>query len=107
MILNPNQIVIYIFARVMLSLARLAIQPGMHPLSGLITPESRSQITHNAWPVFASLTWAAVMYIYRWYPESLASSLRSSMVYMYVLVLFVSPPFLLLWIETRHADGSS
>jgi peroxisomal membrane protein 4 len=37
--------------------------------------------------VFASMTWALVMYIFRWYPETLASSLRSSMVYMYV-----SPP---------------
>ncbi|OQD77297.1 hypothetical protein PENDEC_c003G06457 [Penicillium decumbens] len=77
-----QQIVIYVFARVMLSLAKLAIQPNMHPLSSLITTESRTQITNNAWPVFASMTWAFVMYIFRWYPETLASSLRSSMVYM-------------------------
>jgi hypothetical protein len=30
------------------------------------------------------MTWAMVMYIFRWHPETLASSLRSSMVYMYV-----------------------
>lgn len=78
-----QQIVIYVFARVMLALAQLAVQPNMHPLSGLITPEARSRIKHNAWPVFASLTWAFVMYIYRWHPESLVSSLRSSMVYIY------------------------
>lgn len=81
-ILSIFQIVIYVFARVMLSLAKLAIQPDMHPLSSLITPEARTQITDNAWPVFASLTWAFVMYIFRWYPETLVSSLRSSMVYM-------------------------
>jgi peroxisomal membrane protein 4 len=66
----------------MLSLAKLAIQPNMHPLSSLISTEARTQITDHAWPVFASMTWAFVMYIFRWYPETLVSSLRSSMVYM-------------------------
>lgn len=66
----------------MLSLAKLAIQPNMHPLSSLISPEARTQITDHAWPVFASMTWAFVMYIFRWYPDTLVSSLRSSMVYM-------------------------
>ncbi|EKV20010.1 Peroxisomal membrane protein (PmpP24), putative [Penicillium digitatum PHI26] len=78
-----QQIVIYIFARVMLALAKLAVQPKMHPLSSLITSDSRTKITKNAYPVFASLTWAMVMYIFRWHPETLASSLRSSMVYIY------------------------
>ncbi|KAJ5475108.1 hypothetical protein N7539_008174 [Penicillium diatomitis] len=81
---NPYlQIVIYVFARVMLSLAKLSVQPGMHPLSSLITPQARTSITDNAWPVFASMSWALVMYLFRWYPETLASSLRSSMVYIY------------------------
>ncbi|OJJ88805.1 Tim17/Tim22/Tim23/Pmp24 family protein [Aspergillus glaucus CBS 516.65] len=78
-----QQIVIYVFARVALSLAKLSVEPNMHPLSHLITPEARSQIKDNAWPVFASLSWASVMYIFRWYPETLVSSLRSSMVYIY------------------------
>lgn len=81
---NCLQIVIYVFARVMLALAKLAVQPNMHPLSSLITSETRTKMTDNAYPVFASMTWAMVMYIFRWYPETLASSLRSSMVYMYV-----------------------
>ncbi|KAI2785886.1 hypothetical protein POX_h09648 [Penicillium oxalicum] len=78
-----QQIVIYVFARVMLSLAKLSVQPGMHPLSSLISPHARASITDNAWPVFASMSWALVMYLFRWYPETLASSLRSSMVYIY------------------------
>ncbi|KAH8433702.1 Tim17/Tim22/Tim23/Pmp24 family protein [Aspergillus melleus] len=78
-----QQIVIYVFARVLLAMAKLSVEPGMHPLSSLITPESRSEIQKNAWPVFASLSWAFVMYIFRWYPETLMSSLRSSMVYIY------------------------
>ncbi|GAD94133.1 peroxisomal membrane protein [Paecilomyces variotii No. 5] len=84
---NPGsvsqQIVIYVFARVMLALAKIAIQPNVHPLSHLITPEAREKMTNNAWPVFASFTWAFVMYIFRWYPDTLASSLRSSMKYIY------------------------
>jgi len=38
----------------------------------------------NGWPVFASLSWAMVMYIFRWHPEAVQSSLRSSMSYMWV-----------------------
>lgn len=68
----------------MLALAKLSVQPKMHPLSSLITSDARSQIMNNAYPVFAGMTWAMVMYIFRWHPETLASSLRSSMVYMYV-----------------------
>lgn len=75
---------IYIFARVVLGFAKLSVQPGMHPLSSLIGPEARKQIESNAWAVFASLSWAFVMYLFRWHPEVLMSSLRSSMVYMYV-----------------------
>lgn len=67
----------------MLSLAKLSVQPDMHPLSSLITPETREQITNNAYPVFASLSWAFVMFLFRWYPDTLMSSLRSSMVYIY------------------------
>ncbi|XHG02567.1 hypothetical protein AWENTII_005914 [Aspergillus wentii] len=78
-----QQIVIYIFARVMLALAKIAVAPNTHPLSSLITPEARTKLYDNAWPAFASLSWALVMYIFRWYPETLASSLRSSMVYIY------------------------
>lgn len=82
---NSTQIVIYVFARVVLALAKLSVEPNMHPLSHMITPDARAQITNNAWPVFASLSWAFVMYIFRWYPETLISSLRSSMYYMYVV----------------------
>lgn len=77
----------------MLALAKIAIQPNMHPLSSLITPEARTKITDNAYPVFASMTWATVMYIWRWHPETLASSLRSSMVYMYVVLVWIGEDF--------------
>jgi peroxisomal membrane protein 4 len=90
-----QQIVIYVFARVVLALARLSIESpamtSMTPTPTLFTqrfsPETKATIQKNAWPVFASLSWAFVMYIFRWQPESIQPSLRSSMKYMYVLRL--------------------
>ncbi|KIW65188.1 hypothetical protein PV04_07468 [Phialophora macrospora] len=87
-----QQIVIYVFARVMLALAKLSIEPpsatSSTPTPTLFTqrlsPELKAKIENNAWPVFASLSWAFVMYIFRWQPESIQSSLRSSMKYIYV-----------------------
>lgn len=76
------QIVIYVFARVMLAMAKLSIDPGVNPLSSPLTSNARNKIRENAWPAFASLSWASVMYLYRWYPDSVQSSLRSSMKYM-------------------------
>ncbi|KLJ13491.1 hypothetical protein EMPG_11568 [Blastomyces silverae] len=78
-----KQIVIYIFARVVLAMAKIAVEPGTHGLSHLITPETRNKIYANAWPAFASLSWAFVMYLFRWYPAAIQSSLRSSMTYIY------------------------
>ncbi|RYN65667.1 hypothetical protein AA0118_g3066 [Alternaria tenuissima] len=93
-----QQIVIYVAARVCLALAKLAVQPrhvggrasgqgvkgggGGWELFG--NGEMRKKMAKNGWPVFASLSWAMVMYIFRWHPESVQSSLRSSMSYIYV-----------------------
>ncbi|KIX98846.1 uncharacterized protein Z520_05307 [Fonsecaea multimorphosa CBS 102226] len=87
-----QQIVIYVFARVILALARLSIEPpsatSTTPTPTLwtqrLSPEVKAKIQNNAWPVFASLSWAFVMYIFRWQPESIQPSLRSSMKYIYV-----------------------
>lgn len=76
-----QQIVIYIFARVVLGLAKLSVEPS----TGIVTNVQLSnKIKDNAWPVFAAMSWGAVMYVFRWHPESLQSSLRSSMSYIYV-----------------------
>ncbi|KAL8712455.1 MAG: hypothetical protein Q9220_003303 [cf. Caloplaca sp. 1 TL-2023] len=72
-----QQIVIYVFARVVLALARLSVQKG-----GAIPREFRERATSNAWPVFAALSWASVMWLYRWHPETIQPSLRSSMKYI-------------------------
>lgn len=73
-----QQITIYVFARVVLGLAKLAVNQG-------VVSDRDSRISKNAWPLFASLSWAFVMYIFRWYPDMLQPSLRSSMKYMSVL----------------------
>ncbi|WPG97988.1 Hypothetical protein R9X50_00077100 [Acrodontium crateriforme] len=91
-----QQIVIYVFARVMLALAKLAVQPpGDNSLVGGsyggrggkgmlgLTEEQLAMVRQNSWPVFASLSWASVMWIFRWYPETLQPSLRSSMTYIF------------------------
>lgn len=87
-----QQIVIYVFARVVLALAKLSVES---PKFTATTPtptfptqrldeETKRKIRENAWPVFASFAWAMVMYVFRWQPESIQPSLRSSMKYMYV-----------------------
>ncbi len=90
-----QQIVIYVAARVILAVAKLATQPraagsasltggpssgGIWQLAG--NEELRRSLVKNGWPIVASLSWASVMYIFRWHPESVQSSLRSSMSYM-------------------------
>ncbi|EQL03849.1 Mitochondrial inner membrane translocase complex, subunit Tim17/22 [Ophiocordyceps sinensis CO18] len=77
-----ERIVVYIFARVCLALARLAVKPG-HGLPRVSSEPLHSAINYYAWPAFASLSWAAVMLLFRHHPEDLQPSLRSSMTYIY------------------------
>lgn len=77
-----QQIVIYIFARVALALAHLAVKPnaGFPVVSN---EPLRSKINYYAWPAFASISWGMVMLLFRHHPEELQPSLRSSMNYIY------------------------
>lgn len=98
---NPGavkqQIVIYVFARVVLALAKIAFEPpsmtSRTPTPTMWTqrldPAVKARIQNNAWPVFASISWGLVMYIFRWQPESIQPSLKSSMKYMYVAIAFI------------------
>ena len=78
-----QQIVIYVFARVMLALAKLSVQRRSEGGMGM-GRDLREKVQRNAWPVFASLSWAMVMWIFRWYPDTIQPSLKSSMKYMLV-----------------------
>jgi peroxisomal membrane protein 4 len=77
-----QQIVVYIFARVVLALARLAVKPG-HGLPFVSRDAPSATITNYAWPVFAATSWAMVMHLFRHHTEELQPSLRSSMNYIY------------------------
>jgi len=98
LIFGPNmrssvnqQIVIYVFARVVLAVAKLIVQPrgeskvvGGGGGFGLIEdPKVRQFLTRHAWTGMAAISWGAVMYLYRWHPETIQPSLRSSMTYIY------------------------
>lgn len=78
-----QQIVIYVFARVVLGLAKLSVQRKRAGGLGL-SPDVKDRLNGNAWPLFAALSWGMVMWLFRWYPEVLQPSLKSSMKYMYV-----------------------
>ena len=97
-----QQICIYVFARVVLAIAKLAVTPpGDNPLvggsyggrggKGFLQLSHRNQelVKEYSWPVFASISWAGVMWLFRWYPDMLQPSLRSSMTYMYVTIVVV------------------
>lgn len=76
-----QQIVIYIFARVALAYAKLLVRPQY----GIVPSQKLSDaVSNHAWPVFAATSWGLVMYIFRWYPDTVPGSLRSSMSYIYV-----------------------
>ncbi|KAE8442667.1 hypothetical protein EG329_002965 [Mollisiaceae sp. DMI_Dod_QoI] len=76
-----KQIVIFVFARVCLAAAALSIEPAM----GIIKdPKMTQRISHDIWPVFAALSWGSVMWLFRWYPDTVQSGLRNSMDYIYV-----------------------
>lgn len=77
-----QQIVIYVFARVVLALARLAVKPGTG-LPLLSDPTTGAVVSRYAWPVFASASWGMVMYLFRWHAAELQPSLRGSMTYIY------------------------
>ncbi|KAF3769221.1 peroxisomal membrane protein 4 [Cryphonectria parasitica EP155] len=79
-----QQIVIYVFARVVLALARLAVKNGSPFALPLVSKEpTSSRVSYYAWPVFASVSWGMVMWLFRHHPEDLQPSLRSSMSYIY------------------------
>jgi len=113
-----QQIVIYVFARVVLGMAKLAVQPpgdntlvggayGGHGGKGIfgLNEQQLAIVRQRSWPVFASLSWASVMWMFRWYPEMLQPSLRNSMTYMYVRRF--SSPLLFLFGFRSMSGGSS
>ncbi|KAI9846521.1 MAG: hypothetical protein M1837_003942 [Sclerophora amabilis] len=87
-----QQISIYVFARVVLALAKMTFSnpgsAGAGSTSSTVTVGGDSGlagfVTRHSWPAFASLSWAFVMWIFHDDPNNLQPSLRSSMKYIYV-----------------------
>jgi hypothetical protein len=93
-----QQIVTYVFARAAIGLAKLAFAsaaggPGrsagggagvkLGPVDGgALGDRVRELVARNAWPAFASVSWATVMWLFVWHPEVVQPSMRSSMTYM-------------------------
>ncbi|KAI9702066.1 MAG: hypothetical protein M1836_001410 [Candelina mexicana] len=77
-----QQIVIYVFARVVLALAKLSVAYIPSRTDSGLPSGIQARLSNNAWPVFASLSWAYVMYLFRWHPDMIQPSMRSSMKYM-------------------------
>jgi peroxisomal membrane protein 4 len=72
-----QQIVIYVFARVALALAKLSVEKG-------VIKDPQGKVRGNSWGVFAAVSWGLVMWLFRWEEGSLQGSLRSSMEYLYI-----------------------
>ena len=88
-----QQIVIYVFARVVLAFAKMTVQKG-----GIVPTELRERVTGSAWPVFAAVSWGAVMWLFRWHPNTIQPSMKSSMQYMSVV-----HPLLTTWLTSRSS----
>jgi peroxisomal membrane protein 4 len=68
-----KQIVLYVFARVALAIAKL---PAKYGLLANEPPQ--------AYPIFAALSWGAIMWLFRHEASTVHPSLRASMQYLYV-----------------------
>ena len=110
-----QQIVIYVFARVILALARLSLEspkftnttPTPTFWTQRLDESTKQRIRTNAWPVFASISWGLVMYVFRWQPESIQPSLRSSMKYMYVSGNLADDMSYLSWMITTNLSADT
>jgi peroxisomal membrane protein 4 len=101
-----QQIVTYVFARAAIGLAKLAFASATSASASTSAAgvrlggagagagaaaggdAVRELVARNAWPVFASVSWAAVMWLFVWHPEVVQPSMRSSMTYMCVFATF-------------------
>ncbi|XP_039623303.1 peroxisomal membrane protein 4 [Polypterus senegalus] len=67
-----SQINMYLLSRIIFGLVRLAAEKGYIP-----------QTKHDPFPVFATLVWGIVLWLFEYHPHTLQPSLQSSMNYLY------------------------
>ena len=88
----------YVFARVVVALAEVVVlgsrtmttKGGGGDGDNSTGRVMMQTIETHSWQVFAAMSWGLVMWLFRWYPEQVQPSLRSSMKYMYVFFPFFS-----------------
>lgn len=66
------QINMYLLSRILFALSRLAVEKGFIP-----APKQ------DPFPLFATLVWGIVLWLFEYYPHTLQPSLQSSMNYLY------------------------
>ncbi|KAG5275133.1 hypothetical protein AALO_G00143950 [Alosa alosa] len=67
-----SQINMYLLSRILFALSRLAVEKGYIP-----------QPKRDPFPMFATLVWGIVLWLFEYYPHTLQPSLQSSMNYLY------------------------
>ncbi|KAK9479789.1 Tim17/Tim22/Tim23/Pmp24 family-domain-containing protein [Lipomyces japonicus] len=72
-----QQIVLYVFSRVVLGLSKLAVEKR-------VIPSISDEIGNTVYPIFASVCWGLVMYLFRTDPQVLQVSMKNSMDYIYL-----------------------
>ncbi|KAK9332532.1 Tim17/Tim22/Tim23/Pmp24 family-domain-containing protein [Lipomyces starkeyi] len=72
-----QQIVLYVFSRVVLGLAKLTVKKKL-------IPSLHEDVGNKVWPAFAAVCWGLVMYMFRTDPDVLQPSMKTSMDYIYL-----------------------
>ncbi|KNE65003.1 hypothetical protein AMAG_10669 [Allomyces macrogynus ATCC 38327] len=67
-----QQIVMYLFSRIMIGLAKLAVEKNVIP-----------DPPQDPFPLFAAVVWGIVMWLFRHHRDTLQASLQASMQYLY------------------------
>lgn len=62
----------YLLSRILFALSRLAVEKGFI-----------AQPKRDPFPLFATLVWGIVLWLFEYYPHTLQPSLQSSMNYLY------------------------
>lgn len=62
----------YLLSRILFALSRLAVEKGFIP-----------QPKKDPFPLFATLVWGIVLWLFEYHPHTLQPSLQSSMNYLY------------------------
>ncbi|KAI9219361.1 Tim17/Tim22/Tim23/Pmp24 family-domain-containing protein [Blastocladiella britannica] len=67
-----QQIVLYLFSRILIGMAKYAVKSGVIP-----------EPVQDPFPAFAAVVWGIVMWLFRHHRDTLQSSLQASMQYLY------------------------